>query len=168
MNTAKRNFILQQGLPEPEEQTVENQYSALQFQPRIVGLVVLFGLIVQSPVIFLALGVSLWWGSLFSRLNPFDVAYNVTLGRRSDTYKLDQAPAPRRFAGMMSGSFALVTGILLFKDWNVAAYAVEAIFAMGVISSVFRKFCLPAFLYHAIHGNTDFAMRTLPWSQQVV
>jgi Domain of unknown function (DUF4395) len=162
----KRNFILQQGLTEPEEPTLEMQYSALQFQPRSVGLVVLLGIIVQSPAIFLALAVILWWGGLAPRWNPFDIFYNFTFGKLPGAYQLNPAPAPRRFAGKMSGTFALVIGIFLLKDWNLAAYVVETIFVFGVISSVFRKFCLPAFMYHAIHGNIDFAMETLPWSQQ--
>jgi hypothetical protein len=159
---AKRNFILQQGLPEPEEQALEMQYSALQFQPRTVGLVVLIGILVQSPAIFLLLAVALWWGGLVPRWNPFDIVYNVTFGKFPGAYQLNPAPAPRRFAGEMSGTFALVIGIFLLMDWTVPAYVVETIFAFGVISSVFRKFCLPAFVYHAVNGNMDFAMKTLP------
>lgn len=159
---AKRNFILQQGLPEPDEQSLDRQYSALQFQPRSVGLVVLAGIILQSPAIFLALGVLLWWGGLVSRWNPFDLAYNFTVGRLPGAYYLNPAPAPRRFAGGMSGTFALVIGTLLLKDWILAAYIVETIFIVGIISSIFRKFCLPAFLYYVMRGNIKFAIGTLP------
>jgi hypothetical protein len=35
---AKRNFILQQGLCEPDAGSCPLQYSALLFQPRLVGL----------------------------------------------------------------------------------------------------------------------------------
>jgi hypothetical protein len=141
------------------------QYSALQFQPRVVGLVVLLGISVQSPAIFLALAVILLWGGLVPHWNPFDVVYNSTLGKLPGAYHLNPAPAPRQFAGKMSGTFALMIGIFLLKDWGLAAYVVETVFVLGVISSIFRKFCLPAFMYYAIHGKIDFAMDTLPWSQ---
>ena len=78
----KRNFILQQGLQEPPAASCPLQYSALLFQPRLVGLIVLVAVIFQEPRVFLALAGVLWWCALVPRLNPFDALYNVTLARR--------------------------------------------------------------------------------------
>ncbi len=44
MEDSERNFILQQGMDEPEPQAAHGRYSALLFQPRIVGLAVLSGI----------------------------------------------------------------------------------------------------------------------------
>lgn len=73
---ADRNFILQQGFPEPSSASCPFQYSALLFQPRVVGLVVLLGVILQEPVVFLALAAILWWSAAVPSLNPFDALYN--------------------------------------------------------------------------------------------
>ncbi len=43
MDDSERNFILKQGLDEPEPQDSHGRFSALLFQPRIVGLAVLAG-----------------------------------------------------------------------------------------------------------------------------
>ncbi|HKB35178.1 MAG TPA: DUF4395 family protein, partial [Gemmataceae bacterium] len=97
-----RNFILQQGLEAPDAGRCTLVSSALLFQPRLVGLIALAGAITQSPAVFAVLAGLLWWSSLLPRLNPFDLAYNRTLGRKSNAPVLGQAPSPRRFAQGMA------------------------------------------------------------------
>src|SRR5262245_24126327 len=78
-SNAKRNFILQQGLCEPIAGSCPLHYSALQFQPRLVGLWVILATILQTYLLFLALAVVLWWSALIPRFNPFDALYNLIL-----------------------------------------------------------------------------------------
>jgi hypothetical protein len=61
-----KNFILQQGFDEPPSQSSHLQYSALLFQPRIVGLSGLIGIVFQSPAVFLGLAAVIWWSALFA------------------------------------------------------------------------------------------------------
>lgn len=160
---AKRNFILQQGLCEPATGTCPLQYSALLFQPRLVGLCVVVAAILQAPPLFFALAAVLWWSALFPRLNPFDALYNGTLARRSGTF-LTSAPAPRRFAQFLAGSFALAIGVALALGWRMAALALEGFFIVAVVALVFGGFCLGSFVFHLLCGRADFAKRTLPWA----
>ena len=71
-NAAKRNFILQLGFEEPAPEVVPLQYSALVFQPKVVLIGVVAGILFQSPAIFEALSALLWWSALFPKLNPFN------------------------------------------------------------------------------------------------
>jgi hypothetical protein len=160
---AKRNFILQQGLCEPEAGTCSLQYSALHFQPRIVGLWVVVAVILQSPLIFFALAAVLWWSALVPRLNPFDALYNLTLARRSGT-TLTSAPTPRRFAQFLAGTFALAIGVSLTLGWRVAAYVIEGFFIVAIGALVIGGFCFGSFIFHLLCGRAGFARRTLPWA----
>src|SRR5262245_53363988 len=117
---AKRNFILQQGLCEPTAGTCALQYSALLFQPRVVGLSVVVAIILQEPLVFFALTTVLWWSALAPRLNPFDALYNWILARPRRT-TLAPAPAPRRFAQFLAGSFELAIGVSLTQAWRTTA-----------------------------------------------
>ncbi len=164
MQDSERNFIVQQGLGEPEPQITHRRYNALLFQPRIVGLVVLTGILSQSPAVFLVLSAVLWWNAILPRLNPFDALYNRTLGSRPGQVRLDPAPAPRRFAQGMAGTFALAIGTLLKMNWLPAAYLVEALMAVAILSLAFGRFCLGSFIYFLLKGEFEFAMKTLPWS----
>src|SRR5215471_14461843 len=140
-SNAKRNFILQQGLSDPVAGTCPLQYSALLFQPRLVGVWIALATILQAQLMFFALAAVLWWSALAPRLNVFDALYNWILARSRGT-RLMPAPAPRRFAQFLAGSFALAIGISLALGWRTTALALEGLFIAAVGALVFGGFCL--------------------------
>jgi uncharacterized protein DUF4395 len=164
-DAVKRNFILQQGFAGPAPEVCPLQYSALVFQPKLVLIGLLAGILFQSQAIFLALGALLWWSALFPKLNPFRALYNRTIGRRAGMFRLRSAPMPRRGAEMMAGTFALTTALLIYGRFIVAAYAVEAVFLAGVLALAMAGFCPGSFVYHLVRGRERFALQTLPWSK---
>jgi Domain of unknown function (DUF4395) len=160
---AKRNFILQQGLSEPPLASCPLQYSALLFQPRLVAIVVLLGVILQEPGVFLALAGLLWWSAVFPRRNPFDALYNWLRSRRPGRIALSPAPGPRRFAQGMAGTFALAIGISLELGWQLTAIVLEGLMIAALAALVLGGFCLGSFIFHLLRGRAAFARRTLPW-----
>ncbi len=163
-DSAKRNFILQQGFENPAPLSCSLQYSSLQFQPRIVFIWVVAGIVSQSPAVFAALAAVLWWSALFPRLNPFDALYNRTLGRKPGAFRASPAPPPRRTAQTMAGAFALLSALLIYFEYSVAAYAVEAMFLAAILALIFGGFCLGSFVYYLSRGQWKFARQTLPWA----
>jgi Domain of unknown function (DUF4395) len=163
-SNSKRNFILQQGLCEPAAGTCLLQYSALLFQPRLVGLWLVLATILQAKFMFFALAAVLWWSALVPRLNPFDALYNWILARSGGT-ALTPAPAPRRFAQFLAGSFAVAIGLSLTLGWHTAALVLEGLFIAAVAALVLGGFCLGSFVFHVLSGHGDFATRTLPWAR---
>ncbi len=164
-STPRHNFILQQGLPEPEGTSRDIQYSALLFQPRVVAAATLFAVVFRSATIFFALAAVLWWSALLPRVSPFDALYNAFLARRSG-HRLEPAPAPRRFAQGMAGTFSLAIGLSIRLGWNVTAFTLEALFAAAIVALVFGGFCLGSFVYHLLAGRGRFARETLPWARR--
>ncbi len=158
-----RNFILQQGLDAPAQASCPARFSALMFQPRVVGSVLLLAVILQSPAIFLVLSGVLWWNVLRPRLNPFDAIYNRTLGARPGAVRIDPAPAPRRFAQGMAGSFAVGIGLLLLLGVGTAAVVLQVLLLGALAALVFGRFCLGSFVYYLLRGKSGFAVATLPW-----
>ena len=163
--TFKRNFILQQGLADPSAASCPLEYSALHFQPRLVGLTVLVGVLLQEPAIFLALSAVILWSALLPRWNPFDALYFRTLARRTGSFALAPAPGPRRFAQGMAGTFALAIGIALIRGWTVTAVVLQVLLVVAVAALIFGGFCLGSFVFHLILGRLAFARRTLPWAR---
>ncbi len=160
---SRRNFILQQGLEAPAQEGCPARFSALMFQPRVVGSVLLVAVILQSPAIFLALSGILWWNVLLPRLNPFDAIYNRTTAARPGAVRLEAAPSPRRFAQGMAGSFALASGVLLLLRAGPAALVLQILLLAALAALIFGRFCLGSFLYHLLRGRSGFAIATLPW-----
>jgi hypothetical protein len=164
-NAAKRNFILQLGFEDPAPAVLPLQYSALVFQPKVVLIGVVVGILFQSPAIFAALGALLWWSALFPKLNPLNALYNRTIGSRPRAFRLGSSPAPRRGAETEAGAVALTSALLIHAGFSLASYVVEAIFLAASMGVIIGSFCLGSFTYHLLRGRWRFALQTLPWAR---
>ncbi|MGH9460688.1 MAG: DUF4395 family protein [Vicinamibacteria bacterium] len=165
VSSSKRNYILQQGLEAPSAEVCGGQYSALLFQPRVVGPTVLLGVILQSPVIFLVLSAVLWWSALLPTWNPFDAIYNRLFASRPDAVRLGPAQMPRRFSQGMAGTFALGIGLAFLASWQQTAIVLEVLFLIAAAAISLGRFCLGSFVYYLVTGKGQFALRTLPWAR---
>ena len=161
---AKRNFILQQGFEDPDPATCPLQYSALVFQPKIVLVGIVAGILFQSQAVFAALGALLWWSALFPKMNPFSALYNRIIGRRPGAFRLDPFPPPRRAAETEAGTVALTCALLIHIGLSIAAYVVEAVFLAAGLAVLIGSFCPGTFVYHLLRGHARFAFQTLPWA----
>ncbi len=164
-NAAKRHFILQQGFEDPAPAACPLHYSALVFQPKIVLIGVVGGILFQSPAVFAIVGALLWWSALFPKLNPFRALYNRTLGSRPGAFRLDPSPAPRRAAETEAGTVAMASALLIHAGFSLAAYVVEAILLAAALAVIIGSFCLGSFVYHLLRGRWGFALQTLPWAR---
>jgi hypothetical protein len=140
------------------------KYGPLQFQPRVVAGLFMVGLITQWWALFLVLSAALWVSALRPEKNPFEFVYNRTLGNKPGAEKLGIAPAPRRFAQGMAATFTLLISICLFFNRPVWAWLLEGLMGLALGALLLIGFCLGSTIYYALHGQWDFAKRTLPWA----
>jgi hypothetical protein len=163
--TAELNFIRQQGFRDASADSCAYQYPALMWQPRMVGALVLVGVLLQSSGYFLFLWVLLWWNAAVPRLNPFDVLYNRVLAKPRKLPSLGPAPNPRRFAQLMAGAFMLAIAVALLFGARGLAWFLEAVLLAAIAALIFGRFCLGSYVFHLVSGQGSFANRTLPWSR---
>jgi hypothetical protein len=165
MSTTPRvNFVRQQGFVDADAPVCSARYPALMFQPRVVLVLLLVGIVLQAGWYFVGLGAVLAWSALFPRLNPFDALYNAVVARRGDGPRLPPAPAPRRFAQGLAGTLMLIVGVALLAGRHWIAWSAEGFLVVAVAALVFGKFCLGSFLFHHLRGDGAFARRTAPWA----
>ncbi|MEJ2658175.1 MAG: DUF4395 family protein [Desulfobacterales bacterium] len=164
-DSAKLNFVEQQGFRNSSSSSCEVQYTALMFQPRLLGAFVLAGLIFQSWLLFLTLSAILWWNVFIPSLNPFDAVYNRFIAGPKGIQGLTPAPGPRRFAQGMAATFMLCIGIFLLLKWQVLTWIFESLLVIALSALIFGKFCLGSYIFHLIKGEAGFANRTLPWAK---
>ena len=165
MSEARVNFIKQQGFDEASPRTCDIQYPALMLQPRVIGVLMLAGVLLQSSTLFLTLSAVLWLSALVPRLNPFDRLYNSLVAARPGRPALTMAPRPRRFAQGMAATFMLLIGVSLLAGWDVLAWVLEALLIAAIGALIFGGFCLGSYVFHVVTGNGAFAKRTLPWGR---
>ena len=154
---AERRFLLSQGFTEPAAESCGLHFAALQFQPRVIGIILIAGMILQSVArlpsiaVFVMLGVVLCWSALLPDANVFEWTYNLT----SPRYRLTRAPAPRRFAQGLAGGMALAIAAFLYMHWMLSAIVVELLLLAAVAGIIFLKFCFGSWLYHSIFASGD-------------
>ena len=127
---------------------------ALMFQPRVITAVVISGVVLQSPWVFLALSTVLWWSALVPSHNPFDAFFNHVMADPMRLAFMPVAPPPRRFAQAMAATFAISIAMTLFAGASLPAWLLEGVFVVGSTSVVVRRFCLPAYVYHLLRSGT--------------
>jgi hypothetical protein len=165
MSEARLNFVKQQGFERADARSCDTQYPALMFQPRVVGALVLTGVLLQAAPLFLTLSTVLWWSALVPTLNPFDKLYNRLVAVRKGVPAVTPAPAPRRFAQGMGATFMLLIGVSLLAGLNVLAWVLQTLMLAAIGALIFGGFCLGSFVFHVLVGNGEFARRTLPWGR---
>lgn len=158
-----RNFILQQGFDEPEAASCSPLASALLVQPRVVGVIAVVAAVLRSSALFAALALILVWSALLPRWNPFDALYNRLAARRPGFYRLAPAPAPRRFAQGLAGTFAAAIALALRAGAARAALGIEIVLFVAIAAIALGRFCLGSFVFQLVRGRVSFALRTLPW-----
>ena len=146
------DFIREQGFT--TEGCQIGLYSALMFQPRVVAGVVISGVFLQSPWLFLALSTVLWWSALVPSHNPFDAFFNHVMADPMRLAAMPPAPPPRRFSQAVAGTMALSIAMMLFAGASQAAWLFEGVFVAASMSVVVRRFCLPAYVYHLLRLRT--------------
>jgi hypothetical protein len=162
--SAEYKFMQQQGFNVNDEESTKKHFRSLLFQPIIVSLLIITGIVTQSHILFLVLGLLLWFNTLAPKLNPFERIYDATFGKAKGYAKLPPAPPPRRFMQGMAGTLMLLTSLAISSSWFIAAYVLEAFIVIAFSSLIFGKFCLGAYIYHLIKGKSSFANETCPWS----
>ncbi len=155
----------QQGFVEEADSVCDMHFSGLYFQPRIVGLLVVVAIFLQSPIFFFALSAILWWNVAFPKWNPFEMLYNRAIAAPRGKPLLAPAPPPRAFAQGMAATFMLLAGVSLLTGWMAAAWILEAFLVIAFAALLFGKFCLGAYVFHLLRGRIEFANSTLPWAR---
>lgn len=151
MRESHVRFIRQQGFT--TQTADETLYVALMLQPRIIGVIVAVGIVVQSPSLFLVLSAVLLWSALVPTRNPFDAIYNAAVARPRNLPPLSAAPAPRRFAMFMAGTVALTVGIAIVGGATITAWVFEGVFAVALVQVVFGDVCGAANLFHLLQRS---------------
>jgi len=163
-NISERQFVRQQGFRNASAASCEHLYPALMFQPRVLAMIIVLGVALQSPGIWLVLSILLWWSALVPARNPFDAIYNRFAARPRKLPLLEPAPGPRRLAQAIAGTLSAGAALCLLRGSQAGAWIFEGELVAAVTALVLGRFCVGSYLFHLLRGDVVFANRTLPWS----
>src|SRR5438045_9511888 len=130
--SAVMNFMKQQGFTQEPPDRAALRFKGLQFQPIIVGLMMLVAILTQSPAIFLLLSALLWLTVLVPAANPFEQVYNRVVAPPRGRPPLPPSPGPRRFAQGMAAAFMLAAALTLLQGWKTASHTFQTLRVGGL------------------------------------
>jgi Domain of unknown function (DUF4395) len=176
---AIRNFMKQQGFADEPSSLCDMHFAGLYFQPRIVGSLIVVGILLNvigyrlasgsliddAGALFFVLSAVLWWNVAAPSLNPFEVVYNRVFALPKGRTPLVPAPGPRRFAQAMAAAFTLTVGVALMSGWWITAFVFEGFLVAAFSMLLFGKFCLGAYIFLLLRGQVSLANSTLPWAR---
>src|SRR2546430_14333272 len=102
--SAVMNFMKQQGFTQEPPDRAALRFKGLQFQPMVVGSLMLVAIPTQPAAIFLLVSALLWLNVLVPAANPFEDFYHRVVGRRPGRPPPQPAAGARRFAPGMAAA----------------------------------------------------------------
>lgn len=144
MLPSQSDFVRQQGYDATHPPAL---FSALMFQPRVVGVLLLAGMATHSARLFLALGVALLWAAVLPEQNPFNWAYDLAVARPRRLPRIGPAPPPRRFAMGLAGAMALGISASIVANVPLAEWTLEGLLLLAVLAIVIARFCFGSFVF---------------------
>src|SRR2546426_34081 len=137
--SAVMNFMKQQGFTQEPPDRAALRFKGLQFQPTIVGSMMLVAIVTQSAAIFLLVSALLWLNVLVPAATPFEQVYTRVIARQRGRPPLTPAPGPRRFAQGMAAGFMLAAGLTLLQGLMTASYVFQGLIAVAYAALLDRK-----------------------------
>jgi hypothetical protein len=131
--------------------TDEHLFNGLMFQPKVIGIVLAIGALLQNAWLFALLGTVLWWCVLAPAFNVFEMLYNRVVADRRGWPHVAPAPEPRRFAQGLASMLSVLIAAALAAGATIAALVVEALLAAAVLAIVFANFCFGSWAYWSLH-----------------
>jgi hypothetical protein len=142
----KLSFLRSQGLPLASV----TAFAPMQFQPRVIAIVVPIALVLRSPIALAAMALVLAWSAALPALNPFDAFYNKWIRPRTGGDALGPARPPRRFAQALASLMLGATAGLLAAGFTLLALTIAALFLVAVALVVLRGFCFGSYVFRLL------------------
>lgn len=131
----------------PEADTGYYSY-AVRFTPLLNALLIAFGLLSWSSLLFAALSLTLLLGALFPGFPVMDaILFNGIISPLLGAKKLPPTPPPRRFAMALAFLFSLGTAGAVYFGQPAAAYALGGVLFLASLLIVLTNWCLGSWIY---------------------
>ena len=125
----------------------------LRFTPAVCIILILIGLILQSPIwlaLLVPIGLS---GALFPRGMIIDVVYNFGVRHLFGAPKLPPTPTPRRFSYLLSTTLTAGAALSFQYGLPVLGFVLGGAVIVGATILTTTLWCLGSWIYWKIFGD---------------
>lgn len=148
-----RSCLTMQGYGTLRDEEMSRLNAALRFTPAVCAILIIVGLILQSPtLLYLTAGMGLV-GIPFSRGNPVDIFYNAVLRHLWKGEALPANPPQRRFACGLGGAMVAGSATAFVAAMPWLAYTLGGFVAVLSMMVAATHWCFASWLYNRILGK---------------
>jgi Domain of unknown function (DUF4395) len=149
VNLAVRSRLEAQGFCGLDESTLQQLAPWLRWSPAIGTLMMIIGVVFQSPAVLWVLAATTLVGTLLP-FHPFDLLYNYGARHLTHTGPLPKQGPQRRFASGLATVWLVATGWAFHTGSDTVGFAlgIPLILVAALVSVT--HFCIPSFIYNNV------------------
>jgi len=153
MNVFTIDNLNRQGFGDLDDEEKSRYAWSLRFSPGIAAIIIMVGLVLQSPIIIGAMALVALSGALFPRGMFFDLIYNIGVRHILNAPPLPATPIPRRFSYLLSTSLLTGSALSFLFGLNVLGIVLGAMVAIGASILTTTLWCLGSWYYNLFFRN---------------
>lgn len=132
-------------------QEAKSRYAlSLRFTPAVGTILVVIGLVLQSPIWLGSLALVALSGALFPRHMVIDLIYNLGVRHLFRAAPLPPTPKPRRFSYLISTSSLAGAALSFYYGLPVLGFILGGVVVMGATILATTLWCLGSWIYRMI------------------
>ena len=142
-----KNNLDKQGFGRLDEEAKSRFALPLRFSPGIATILIVIGLVLQSPIWLGALALVSLSGALFPRGMLLDLVYNLAVRHLFHAPALPSTPTPRRFSYIISTVFLSGSALSFYFRLSVVGFILGAMVVIGATILTTSLWCLGSWCY---------------------
>ena len=132
----------------------KSRYSLpLRFTPFVATVVIVIGLVLQSPIIVGAMSLVALSGALLSNGMVIDLAYNLGVRHLFRAPALPGTPKPRQFSYVLSTIWLAGSAFSFYLGLPLAGFILGGMVVLGSTMLTITLWCLGSWWYRLIFGD---------------
>ncbi len=142
-----KNNLNKQGFEKLDYETKACYAWPLRFTPGISVVLIVIGLILQSPILLGAMALVALSGVIFPRAIVIDPVYNLGVRHLFRAPLLPVKPTPRRFSYLLSTTFLTGSALSFYFGLSVLGFILGGLVAAGATILATSLWCIESWYY---------------------
>jgi hypothetical protein len=139
-----------QGFGKLNDEDKTHYQFALRFTPGVATVLIVIGLVLQSPIWLGSMALVALSGALLPNGMLIDLIYNFGIRHIFGAPSLPPTPRPRRFSYLISTSFLVGSAISFHYGMSVLGFVLGGMVVIGAATLTITLWCLGSWWYRII------------------
>ncbi len=153
ISTFTKNNLNKQGFEKLNDETKACYALPLRFTPGVSLVLIVIGLVLQSPIWIGAMALVALSGAIFPRGMVIDFVYNIGVRHLFRAPLLPATPHPRRFSYLLSTTFLTGSALSFHFGISVLGFILGGLVAAGATILATSLWCIGSWYYRLFFGH---------------